>query len=111
MNRTATARIDVIIASRVARVMDRLLTKHRGKVNRVADPNEDGGLCSYPVARFWRDRIARTKRTEFDSGRGRSGEADSAITRATVGLDGGKSRRLERRRGGIQDHECSSRLQ
>ena len=38
INRTATARIDIIIASRVARIMDRLLTKHRGKVNRVADP-------------------------------------------------------------------------
>src|SRR5260370_24882935 len=96
INRTATARIDIIIASRVARVMDRLLTKHRGKVNRVADPNEDDGLCSYPIVRLCRDWIARAKRTKFDSGRGRPGQVDSNFTGSAGWLDGGKGRRLER---------------
>src|ERR1043166_4600004 len=36
MNRVAMARIEIKTASRVARVTDRLLTKHRSKVNRVA---------------------------------------------------------------------------
>src|ERR1700731_458670 len=110
INRTPTARIDMIIASRTARVMDRLLTKHRGKVNRVADPDENGRLRSYSIAWLCRGRTACAKRTQFDPGRGRSGQADSNFAGAAHRLDGGKSRRIERRRWRIQDHECPPRL-
>src|SRR5438270_7469365 len=110
MNRTETARIEIRIASRVALVMDRLLTKHRSKVNRVAGPDEDRGFDFRHHNRFCRGRIARAKRAEPHSGRCRSGEVDSDLAGTAGRLDGRKSRRLERRRWWIQNHERASRL-
>src|SRR5437588_4314169 len=110
MKRTAMARIEIRIASRVAVVTDRLLTKHRSKVNRVAGPDEDRGFDFCHHDRLCRRRIARAKRAESHPGRCRSGEVDSDFAGTAGRLDGRKSPRLERRRRWIQNHERASRL-
>src|SRR5438270_9717682 len=109
-NRAAIAKIDIRIARRAALLTDRLLTKHSGKVNRVAGPNEDScaPICFHD--RFCRGRTTRAKRAESYSGRCRSGEADADFTRSTRRLDCGKTGGRKRGRWRIQNHERPPRL-
>src|SRR5689334_3548826 len=102
--------IETTMAICGVRLIDRLLTKHRSKVNRVAYPYEAGRVYSDPGPRPGCVRFTGAKRAKLDSGRGRSRQVDSDSPRTAGRMDRRTGRRLERRRRRFQNHKRPPRL-